>query len=58
MVRLNMLNMDIEKQARRCPMYSEPNFEIIEWSDEDIVATSLTDEGEIDLGGLGSFEWF
>ena len=53
-----MHNLDIEKQTRRCPMYSEPSFEIIEWSDEDIVATSLKDEGEIDLGNLGTFEWF
>ena len=39
-------------------MYSEPSFEIVELSDEDIVTTSLTDEGTIDLGGLGTFEWF
>lgn len=44
-------------------MYIKPEFEIVEVSDEDIIQTSLNLDGKesggtIDLGGLGSFEWF
>ncbi len=56
-----MLNLDIEEQMRRCPMYSEPSFKIVEISDEDIILTSLQigDNGGIfDAGDLGEFEWF
>ncbi|MBR5272392.1 MAG: hypothetical protein IKU25_03235 [Clostridia bacterium] len=44
-------------------MYIKPEFEIIEVSEEDIIQTSLelgdkVGGDTIDLGGLGSFEWF
>lgn len=55
-----MLNIKEKGQARRrtYKMYIKPEFEIVEINDEDVIATSLNDEGSLDLGGLGNFEWF
>ena len=54
-----MLNLKETNQADGVwHMYTKPEFEIVELSNEDIVSTSLSDAGELDMGGLGSFEWF
>ena len=42
-------------------MYSKPSFEIVEMDEEDIIQTSLDLEGNngtVDLGDVGTFEWF
>jgi len=58
-VRLNMINSYIKKQITSRPLYSKPSFEIVEISREDIVKTSLKDEGVFDASDLGgSLEWY
>ena len=38
-------------------MYNKPNFEIIELSEEDVVATSLVDKGDISIDDIPTFVW-